>query len=116
MARPRRIEERPRLLEYRRRAQLTQEQVAESIGVTAEMVRRHERGLSRPIARYRERYCELFQATQEQLGFQTISSAPESTSLSLMADEDIAEILARIHRLESGAVGADTFEVSRSCD
>jgi transcriptional regulator with XRE-family HTH domain len=110
MPRPRRPEVKPRLLEFRQRAQLTQEQVAESIGVTAEMVRRHERGLSRPIAKYRERYCELFQATKEQLGFQT-DTAPQAftSSFPLTTDEDIAEIVARVHRLESGAVGVDTM-------
>ena len=106
MTRPRRSNIRPRLLEFRQRAQLTQEQVAELIGITPEMVRRHEHGLSRPIAKYRERYTQLFRATEEQLGFQANGNSPSASSA---AAEDISEIMARVHKLESGAVGTNTM-------
>ena len=69
MARPRRAEFYPRLANFRQSAGLTQEQVAEHVGITAEMVRRHERGDSMPIELYRKRYCHLFGATEEDLGF-----------------------------------------------
>src|SRR6478672_12286019 len=106
MTRPRRSNIRPRLLEFRQRAQLTQEQVAELIGITPEMVRRHEHGLSRPIAKYRERYTQLFRATEEQLGFQANGNSPSASSA---VAEDIGEIMARVNKLESGAVGTDTL-------
>ncbi|MGH3796800.1 MAG: helix-turn-helix domain-containing protein [Pseudonocardiaceae bacterium] len=70
MARPRRPEFHPRLADYRRRRGLTQEQVAEVVGVTAEMVRKHEHGISMPIEIYRERYSSLYCATQVELGLQ----------------------------------------------
>lgn len=69
MARPRRAEFHPRLADFRERAGLTQEQVAEHVGINAEMVRRHERGVAMPIPLYRKRYCDLFGATEEDLGF-----------------------------------------------
>ncbi len=50
MARPRRPPLNPRLAEYRRERQLTQEQVAEAIGITVEMVRRHPGPRFGPIA------------------------------------------------------------------
>ena len=49
MARPRRPEFHPRLVDFRQRAGLTQEHVAEQVGISAEMVRRHEHGDSLPI-------------------------------------------------------------------
>lgn len=69
MARPRRSEFHPRLAEFRQSAGLTQEQVAERVGISAEMVRRHERGDNLPIPLYRKRYCQLFGATEDDLGF-----------------------------------------------
>jgi len=75
MARPRRAEFHPRLVEFRRRAGLTQEQVAEQIGISAEMVRRHERGDNMPVPLYRKRYCQLFGATDQELGFRPSTSA-----------------------------------------
>jgi transcriptional regulator with XRE-family HTH domain len=69
MARPRRPEFHPRLADFRKRAGLTQEEVAEQVGISAEMVRRHERGDNLPISLYRKRYCHLFGATEEDLGF-----------------------------------------------
>ncbi|MGH3630775.1 MAG: helix-turn-helix domain-containing protein [Sciscionella sp.] len=70
MARPRRPEFHPRLADYRRRRGLTQEQVAEEVGITVEMVRRHEHGIAMPIKIYRERYSSLYGATQAELGLQ----------------------------------------------
>lgn len=67
MARPRRPEFRSRIAEFRRRAGLTQEQVAEQVGISGEMVRRHERGSSLPIPLYRERYCRALKASEDEL-------------------------------------------------
>jgi transcriptional regulator with XRE-family HTH domain len=73
MARPRRPEFHPRLADYRRRVGLTQEQVAAQVGITVEMVRRHEHGIAMPIEVYRARYCEIYQATEVELGLKFIS-------------------------------------------
>jgi transcriptional regulator with XRE-family HTH domain len=56
------------LAEHRRRLGLTQEQIAEQVGITVEMVRRHEHGISMPVRPSRARYCELFGATEDELG------------------------------------------------
>lgn len=81
MARPRRPEFHPRLADFRQRAGLTQEEVADHVGITAEMVRRHERGDSMPIPLYRKRYCELFEATEQTLGFRpTVAKEPTGES------------------------------------
>jgi len=74
MPRPRRPELHPRLAESRRRAGLTQEEVADRIGATVEMVRRHERGISMPSKVYRQRYGLLYGATQAELGLQSGAS------------------------------------------
>ena len=66
MARPRRAEFHPRLADFRQRAGLTQEQVAEHVGITAEMVRRHERGESMPIA-HTEKGTVTFSARQKKI-------------------------------------------------
>jgi transcriptional regulator with XRE-family HTH domain len=58
----------PRLVEYRQARGLTQEQVADALGITAEMVRRHEKGENRPSAEYRRRYSALYHASQADLG------------------------------------------------
>jgi transcriptional regulator with XRE-family HTH domain len=68
MARPRRPEFHPRLADFRNRLGLTQEQVADRVGITVEMVRRHERGISMPSEKYRQRYCLLYGATEADLG------------------------------------------------
>ena len=73
MARPHRAEFHPQLADFRQRAGLTQEQVAEHVGISAEMVRRHEHGENMPIPLYRKRYCQLFQATEQDLGFRPIA-------------------------------------------
>ena len=106
MARPKRQITKPRLLEFRQRALLTQEQVAQAIGATPEMVRRHENGHSRPVARYREQYSLLFGANEEQLGFQVLDGPPVPAGV---AAEDISAIMSRVHRLESGGVGTETL-------
>lgn len=72
MARPRRAEFHPQLAAFRQRAGLTQEQVAEQVGISAEMVRRHEHGENMPIPLYRKRYCQLFQATEQDLGLRPV--------------------------------------------
>lgn len=75
MARPRRPELNPRLAEYRQRAGLTQEEVAERIGISADMVRKHERGINQPIKIYREQYCLLHQTSEQELGIIATSPA-----------------------------------------
>lgn len=78
MARPRRPEFHPRLADYRRRVGLTQEQVAGQVGVTVEMVRRHERGISMPIEMYRARYCQLYEATEIELGLKLVGDTSDT--------------------------------------
>lgn len=103
MARPRQEPPEPTLREYRVRGHLTQEEVAERIGITAEMVRRHERGIASPIALYRKRYCDFYSATEEQLGLR----APERVSIDT---EEIIDVMARIRQLEQGRIGAETLD------
>lgn len=103
MARPKQERPEPRLREFRLRAHLTQEQVAEKIGINAEMVRKHERGISLPIALYRARYCDLYGATEEELGLRP----PQRVSTDA---EEIVDVLARIRRMEQGRVGVDTLQ------
>jgi DNA-binding XRE family transcriptional regulator len=81
MARPPRAPFQPRIAEFRQRAGLTQEQVGEFVGITGDAVRRHERGDHLPIELYRKRYCELFKATEVDLGFRAVPAptpSPES--------------------------------------
>jgi transcriptional regulator with XRE-family HTH domain len=68
MARPRRPEFHPRLADFRCRLGFTQEQVADRVDITVEMVRRHEHGISMPSKKYRQRYCLLYGATETELG------------------------------------------------
>lgn len=76
MARPRRPQLNPRLADYRAGRGLTQEQVAERLGITPEMVRRHERGISHPSAPNRQRYCALYRASESALGLGETPPAP----------------------------------------
>lgn len=46
---------------------MTQEQLAHLVGVTPEMIRKHEKGVSLPIALYRERYSSLFKVAESEL-------------------------------------------------
>lgn len=68
MARPKRREFQPRLLEHRRRLGLTQEEVAEKLALSVEMIRRHERGLSMPKPPNRTAYSALYGESAERLG------------------------------------------------
>ena len=90
----------PKLREYRLRCHLTQEEVAERIGINTEMVRRHEKGISAPIALYRKRYCDFYSATEVQLGLR----APERISSDT---EEIIDVMARVRQLEQGRIGAE---------
>jgi transcriptional regulator with XRE-family HTH domain len=93
MARPRRPALNPRLAEFRRRLDLTQEQVAERIGITPEMVRRHERGLARPSEPYRQRYTALYRASESTLGLTGIRAVTEPAADSLDSiEQTVAEI------------------------
>ncbi|ANY05369.1 helix-turn-helix domain-containing protein [Pseudonocardia sp. HH130630-07] len=47
---------------------MTQEQVSERLGISVEMIRRHERGDSRPGERFRRGYVRLYRATERDLG------------------------------------------------
>lgn len=98
MARPRRQEFQSHLVEFRRRARLTQEQVAEQLGSTTESVSRHERGVVTPGLYLRQRYCELYGATDVQLGFTvplptTGPTPPESSA------EEVSDVLERVRTL-----------------
>lgn len=117
MPRPRRGKLEPRLSQYRLRASLTQQEVAEQLGISADMVRKHERGLSQPIKLYRLKYCALYAATEDQLGLRSemegvsISPADEPSNSASDATpdgtEDPLEVYARIHRLGGVPVGDD---------
>ena len=98
MARPRRQPFFPRLAEYRTRARLTQEQVAERLGVSVEMVRKHERALALPREEIRLRYVELYGADQVALGLLTrppaaplgvLSGSPEWDPSGEAPDDDM---------------------------
>lgn len=89
MARPRRPALNPRLAEFRARFGLTQEQVAERLEITPEMVRRHERGLARPSELYRRRYSNLYRASENALGIGAVSTTAGS-------DESIEQAVAEI--------------------
>ena len=111
MARPRRPEIHPRLADFRRRAGLTQEQVAEHVGITAEMVRRHERGESLPIAPYRKKYCDLFDATEQDLGFRpTVIKAPTVEETALASSLSCASPLTAIQLSPSEFADSDYLQ------
>ncbi len=97
MGRPKRQEFEPNLAKFRRRTRLTQEQVAERLGATAESVSRHERGIVTPGPFLRRRYCELYGATEPQLGFTTSPAAELSSQESVI--EEVSEILERVRSL-----------------
>ncbi|BBF99385.1 MULTISPECIES: helix-turn-helix domain-containing protein [Pseudonocardia] len=68
MARPRSPRLTPTLADRRRALGLTQEQVGERLGVSVEMIRRHERGAARPGERLRRGYTRLYRASEVDLG------------------------------------------------
>lgn len=118
MARPKRGKLEPRLSDYRLRASLTQQEVAEQLGTSAEMVRKHERGQSQPGKFYRLKYCALYAATEDQLGLRPETDLSHALPLDQPADpirnvtdgaEDPLEIYARIHRLGGIPVGDDVL-------
>jgi len=85
MARPRRPQLTPRFAEFRAARRLTQEQVAEAIGITVEMVRRHEQGHAQPVERYRRRYSALYGATQVELGLIVAKVAAAAAPIAVAA-------------------------------
>jgi transcriptional regulator with XRE-family HTH domain len=101
MARPKRQEFESNLAEFRRRARLTQEHVAERLGATVESVSRHERGVATPGPHLRRAYCELYGATAEQLGF--VGSLPTTgivnAAVATPSTEDVSDVLGRIRTL-----------------
>src|SRR3954453_7594498 len=109
MARPKRVPTTPRLLEHRQRLGLTQEQVAERLGITPEMVRRHERGLSTPISIYQAGYCKLYAADEVSLGFRPSHTA-STTPPSVTEFEDVLDIVKRVQQLEHKSVGTAALD------
>lgn len=126
MPRPKRGQLEPRLSEYRRRACLTQQEVADRLGTSTELIRKHERGLTQPGSFFRMKYCALYAATEDQLGLRPgittdLAESPASPVLPLMGEpapsgasnlqqngmEDPSEIYARIHRLGGTPVRDD---------
>lgn len=102
MARPRKGELQPRLAEYRHRAGLTQEQVAEHLDIKPEMVRRHERGINMPVGPTRKKYCRLYGATEEDLGFRTalpnaVEVKPRVAKQSTPAEFADSDYLEKVH-------------------
>lgn len=100
MARPRRPPLNPHLAKFRRQVGLTQEQVAERLGITPEMVRRHERGLARPSEQNRQRYSRLYGASENKLGIGA-GTTPVTDSV-----EDIDQVVTEITEssTSSGAI------------
>lgn len=115
MARPRRGEVRSRVAEHRRRLGLTQDQVAEHLGITPEMVRRHERGSALPISLYRQSYARLFGVSEEIIwlppsaGAQPVAASPRAQSLAPVASVDYGDAahLESIHAHMSQLVQLD---------
>ena len=70
MARPKRQPFTAHLSDFRRKKCLTQEQVAETLSITVESVRRHEQALSMPTPMYRQAYCDLYGARESELWLQ----------------------------------------------
>ena len=68
MPRPKRPAFDPLLAQHRRRLGLTQEEVAERLGISAEMVRRHESGRAYPGERLRRIYTRIYSASEMDLG------------------------------------------------
>jgi transcriptional regulator with XRE-family HTH domain len=89
VARPRRSPLSPQLAEFRHARELTQEQVAEAIGITVEMVRRHEKGLARPAEKYRRRYSAFYGASESSLG---ISSPTPPTGNLFVAESSLVSV------------------------
>ncbi|WP_245607111.1 helix-turn-helix domain-containing protein [Pseudonocardia spinosispora] len=92
MARPRRPVLEPRLVEYRQARGLTQEQVADAIGITAEMVRRHEKGEHQPAPDNRKRYSALYRASQADLGLVPGAVVGAARSATVDVEHLLAEI------------------------
>jgi transcriptional regulator with XRE-family HTH domain len=109
MARPKRTPLTPRLLEHRHRLGLTQEQVAERVGITPEMVRRHEHGLATPIAMYQARYCKLYNADEVALGFR-VSDTKSVVSHPPAEFEDVLDIMKRVQQLERTSIGSAALD------
>lgn len=90
MARPRRPRRVPRLVDHRTTRGLTQEQVAERLGITPEMVRRHEHGIAHPSAANRRRYCALYRASEAALGL--CETAVPAAAAGAAVEQLVAEI------------------------
>lgn len=103
MARPKRQDFDSNLADFRRRARLTQEEVAERLGATTESVSRHERGTVTPSPYLRRRYCELYGATDVQLGFAPRLAPTDQPSES--PTEEVSDVLERVRSLTR--VGTD---------
>jgi transcriptional regulator with XRE-family HTH domain len=113
MARPKRVPVTPRLRDHRLRLGLTQEQLAERLGITPEMVRKHEKGLSTPSARYRAAYCALFGGDEVSLGFRSAQSAAVAVPAAavILDAEDLSSVMARVQLLEARSVGSSSLDL-----
>ena len=107
MGRPKRIPLTPKLADHRRRLGLTQDQVAERLGITADMVRRHERGISTPSSHNQAGYCTLYSVDEVTLGFRRLTV--KQTLMDPPDGEDVAAILERVITLEATSVGSTTL-------
>ena len=107
MGRPKRIPLTPKLADHRRRLGLTQDQVAERLGITADMVRRHERGISTPSSHNQAGYCTLYSVDEVTLGFRPLTV--KQTLMDPPDGEDVAAILERVITLEATSVGSTTL-------
>jgi hypothetical protein len=100
-----------RLREYRVRADLDQVQVPErlaalagrDVGIDANTVSRHERGLVRPSPRYRRLYAELYEASEDELWPRELV-VPEPTN------DDELEALELVRRVEASDLSRATLE------
>ena len=124
MARPKRQAFTSHLAEFRNRAQLTQEAVAERLSVSTESVRRHERGISTPGCDLQRAYSELYGATGLQLGFTWSATKLEITAQAQVSVDDLSRSIAPTRagtsqldaRFTTGNLAQDRFGYSGTED
>src|SRR5690348_11870720 len=67
MPRPKRPDFEPRLALHRHARRMTQEDVASELGISVEMVRRHERGAAFPGYQHRRQYVRIYGVPESDL-------------------------------------------------
>jgi transcriptional regulator with XRE-family HTH domain len=107
VARPRRAPLSPQLADFRHARGLTQEQVAEAIGITAEMVRRHEKGLAQPAEKYRRRYSALYGASEHRLGIAPSTAARGNL---YVAEQSLMSIDDLLHEISASDTSNESIE------